>query len=139
MTLRSASLLSIRGIAAASLVALVFAATAYAETWYLMAADEKVISEGKAAATMSKGSVVGPLRFTSRGEFSNRSECETDRHKLLTDWQRHSLMARGGWSRRGFTTPNAFAQCLSESDPRLVKTPGAAPSAELTLRVPKRR
>jgi hypothetical protein len=130
---------SIKRILAAALIALALATTAFAETWYLMAADEKTTSEPKAANMMAKGSLVGPLHFTSRGEFASRDQCEADRHKLLNDWRRHSIVARGGWSRRGFTTPNAFAQCLSAADPRLVKAADAPPSADLMLQVPRRR
>lgn len=98
---------------------ILFASAAYAETWYLMAADEKVISDPKAATTMDKGAVVGPIRFTSKEEFASRSECETSRVQLVQDWRKQSVIARGGWAKHGFTTPNAFAQCVSGSDPRL--------------------
>jgi hypothetical protein len=106
--------------------AIVFAATAHAETWYLMAADEKVMSEPQAANMMSKGSMVGPVHFISQGEFNSRDECETDRHKLIHSWRQHSIIARGGWAKHGITTPNAFAQCISDADPRLVKSASAA-------------
>ena len=113
--------MSINRILLSALLTFIFAGAAYAETWYLMAADEKVISEAQAASMMSKGSMVGPVHFASQGEFNSRDACEADRHKLIHDWRKHSIIARGGWAKHGITTPNAFAQCISASDPRLVK------------------
>lgn len=110
----------------AIVAAVLFAATAHAETWYLMAADEKVISEPQAANMMSKGSMVGPVHFASQGEFGSRHECETDRHQLIHGWRKHSIIARGGWAKHGINNPNAFAQCVSDADPRLVKSAAAA-------------
>jgi hypothetical protein len=104
---------------------MLLAAAAQAETWYLMAADPDVISQPQAANMMSKGSMVGPVHFISQGEFNRRGECETDRHKLVHDWRRHSIIARGGWAKHGINNPNAFAQCVSDTDPRLAKS--AAP------------
>jgi len=115
-----------------ALAVLLFAHAAYAETWYLMAADDKAISEPKAASMMVKGSVAGPVRFTARGEFESRSQCESDRHKLVESWRRHSIVARGGWTKYGFTTPNVFAQCASATDPRLSK-PSANPTMDIML------
>ena len=100
----------------ATFAAVLFAATVHAETWYLMAADEKVMSEPQTANVMSKGSMVGPVHFISQGEFNSRHECETDRHKLIHDWRKHSIIANGGWAKHGITTPNAFAQCISDAD-----------------------
>jgi hypothetical protein len=122
-------------LAIAALTALLFAQTAYAETWYLMAADVKVISQPKAASTMVKGAVAGPVHFSSRAEFESRSQCESDRHKLLQDWRRHSIVARGGWAKHGFTTPNVFAQCIGAGDPRLSKSSGAVPAMDILLQV----
>jgi len=112
---------------------LLFTRAAQAETWYLMAADPKVIGEPKAASTMIKGSVAGPVHFVSRGEFESRSQCESDRHKLVQDWRRHSITVHGGWARHGFTTPNAFAQCIGAGDPRLSKSAGGAPAMDVML------
>jgi hypothetical protein len=109
---------------AAALAALLIAQTAYAANWYLMAADVKTISQPHAASTMVKGSVAGPVHFTAQGESESREQCETDRHKLVQDWRRHSIVARGGWSQFGFTSPNVFAQCISADDPRLSKASG---------------
>jgi hypothetical protein len=108
------------------LLTLMFAGAAHAENWYLMAADEKVLSDTQAASVMSKGSMVGPVHFSSQGEFNSRHECETDRHKLIHDWRKHSIIARGGWAKHGITTPNAFAQCIPADDPRLVKASAPA-------------
>jgi hypothetical protein len=124
--------------ATAIVATLLFAHAAYAETWYLMAADEKAISEPQAASTMVKGSVVGPVRFTARGEFESRSQCESDRHKLVHSWRQHSIVARGGWSKYGFTTPNVFAQCASAGDPRL-KSSGANPTMDIMLQTRRAR
>src|SRR5262245_42900089 len=103
-------------------------------TWYLMAADVKVISEPQAATKMSKGSMVGPVHFTSQGESNSRHECESDRRKLIHDWRQHSIIARGGWARHGITTPNSFAHCISSSDRRLLKaTPAVDAMAGPTM------
>ena len=47
-------------------MALVVAGVAHAETWYLMAADEKDLSAPQAASVMSKGSTIGPVHFAAR-------------------------------------------------------------------------
>jgi hypothetical protein len=118
--------------AIAALIALLFAPAASAETWYLMAADPKAISQPHAATSMAKGAVAGPIRFTSRGDFETRANCESDRTKLVQDWTRHSIIARGGWSHFGFTSPNVFAQCIAKSDPRLSKS-AATPTMDILL------
>jgi hypothetical protein len=64
---------------------------------------------------MIKGSVAGPIRFTSQGSFASRAQCESDRDKLVHDSQRHSITIRGGWSHYGFHSPNAFAQCVASA------------------------
>ena len=104
---------------------MLLAAAAQAETWYLMAADPNVISQPQAANMMSKGAMVGPVHFSSQGEFNSRGECETDRHKLVHEWRQHSIIARGGWAKHGINNPNAFAQCVSGADPRLSKSAAA--------------
>lgn len=118
-----------------------FAATAHAETWYLMAADEKALSQPQAANMMSKGSMVGPVHFSSQSEFNSRHECEADRHKLIHDWRQHSIIAKGGWAKHGINNPNAFAQCISGADPRLVKSAAAAdvkPTMDILLHARRR-
>jgi hypothetical protein len=111
--------MNIRRILLVTLMMLLFVTAAYAETWYLMAADQKVISDRKAATVMDKGVVVGPVRFTSKAEFTVRNDCETSRIKLVQDWRKEGVISRGGWAKHGFTTANAFAQCVSDSDPRI--------------------
>jgi hypothetical protein len=120
-------------VAIVAVVALLCARAAHAANWYLMAADEKAISQPDVAATMIKGSVTGPVRFTSRGEYESRARCESHRHKLVQSWRRHSIIARGGWAKHGFTSPNVFVQCISAADPRLARTPGAPPTVDLLL------
>jgi hypothetical protein len=125
-------------IALSTLLILMFAGAAFAENWYLMAADVKVIGDSQAASVMSKGSMVGPVHFASQGEFNSRAACEADRHKLIHDWRKHSIIAHGGWAKHGITTPNAFAQCISAGDPRLVKASAgadvkAAPTMDILL------
>ncbi|HKD68952.1 MAG TPA: hypothetical protein VKB84_19060 [Candidatus Binataceae bacterium] len=119
--------------ALAALAVILFAGTAYAETWYLMAADVKTISQPQAASMMIKGAVAGPIRFTSQGSFGSRAQCETERNKLAQDWQKHSIIARGGWSQHGFTSPNAFARCVPDHDPRLSTSNGATPTMDVML------
>jgi hypothetical protein len=117
-------------LAIAALATLLFARAAYAETWYLMAADPEVISEPRAASMMVKGAVAGPVHFVSQGGFDSRSQCESDRHKLIQDWRQHSIIARGGWAKHGFTAPNIFAQCIGAGDPRLSKSSGPNPTMD---------
>ncbi len=121
--------------AIAVLATLLFARTAYAEAWYLMAADAKAIGEPKAASLMAKGSVAGPVHFISQGQFQSRSQCESDRHKLIQDWRQQGILAHGGWAKYGFTTPNVFAQCISADDPRLSKSSGPNPTMDILLPV----
>jgi hypothetical protein len=107
----------------AMLMVMLFARAACAETWYLMAADQEAMSNPKAANMLAKGSMVGPIRFTSTAAFSSRHECESSRTKLLAQWRQHSVIARGGWGKHGMTTPNGFVQCAAQNDPRLSKMP----------------
>jgi hypothetical protein len=122
----------VRRILLAIAASVFFVTAVHAETWYLMAADEKVMSNAGAATMMSKGSMVGPVHFTSQGVFNSRHECESDRHKLIHDWRKQSIIAQGGWAKHGITTPNAFAQCVSGSDPRL-KSSGGTQSRVIML------
>ncbi len=117
---------------------LVLAQNSHAASWYLMAADVNVISQPKAASSMVKGSMAGPVRFTARGDFASRSECESDRTGMVQDWLKHSVIARGGWSRFGFTSPNVFIQCISDSDPRLSQS-GGTRTMDILLQVRKFR
>jgi hypothetical protein len=121
-----------------------FAGIADAETWYLMAADVKVISEPQCATKMSKGSMVGPVHFTAQGESNSRRECESDRRELIHNWRQHSIIARGGWAGHGITSPSSFAHCISSSDQRLLKpTPAvdavAGPTMDILLHGKRRR
>ena len=115
--------LNLKATLATALMALVVVGVAHAETWYLMAADEKALSEPNAGSVMSKGSTIGPVRFAARGDFSSRNQCESDRHKLVDDWRKQTIITRGGWTQQGITSPSVFAQCVSDSDPRLMKAP----------------
>jgi hypothetical protein len=120
-------------IALASLAMLVLAQAAYADTWYLMAADVNVIGQPKAANMMIKGSAAGPIHFTSQGAYPGRNQCESERTRLLHSWRRLSLTTRGGWSRYGMHTPNAFAQCVANTDPRVSKSD--VPTMDIMLQV----
>jgi hypothetical protein len=117
----------------AVLTLLLLSGTVQAATWFLMAADIKAISQPKAANMMVKGSVAGPIRFTAQGNFESRPECESRRQEMVQSWRHHSITARGGWARLGFTSPNVFAQCVSADDPRLSKASGANPTMDVLL------
>lgn len=118
------------------LVSMLFAREACAGTWYLMAADPHAMSNSKAASMLAKGSVAGPIPFTSSAAFASRHECETSRNKMLVQWRQYNVIQRGGWSRHGFTTPNGFVQCISEADPRLSKLPaGSSAEAPRTMEI----
>jgi hypothetical protein len=94
-----------------------------AESWYLMSADLQAMSNPKAAGLLARGSVVGPIHFTSSSAFASRQECESSRRKALEQWRHNSVIQRGGWGKHGITTPNAFVQCIADRDPRLAKIP----------------
>jgi hypothetical protein len=116
------------------LLNLFFAAAARAEPWYLMAADEKLMSEPEIATRMSRGSTVGPIHLTSHAEFPSREKCEAARPGLIDDWRRRGVIRQGSWNRHGFSAPNAFILCISEADRRLAKSPvNAGRSMDLLL------
>ena len=104
------------------LAAVLFATSAQAETWYLMAPNEKEMSSSGVASEKHKGSVVGPIHFESRAEFPSRVQCEPARQKVIDDWRRASVMTRGSWNALGFTSPAEFVRCVSSGDPRLMKS-----------------
>ena len=114
--------------------------SAHAGTWYLMAADLKIVSNPSAASRLYQGPRLGPLQLTSQGEFSSREECEPARKHLVKAWRKHSPTTRGGWDKYGITSPSAFIRCVPDTDPHLRKSPAAEeskaiPSMEIALRV----
>jgi hypothetical protein len=118
---------------------ILFTATVYAQTWYLMAADEKTISEPRVAIRMEHGPTVGPLEFTSRGKFAERAECEPARQKIVSEWRRHSVIKRGSWDRYGFTSPSVFTRCVPANDPMLKRAGAdAPPTMETFVNRPRR-
>jgi hypothetical protein len=117
-------------------------AAAQAQTWYLMAPDEKVLSSPRIAVSMEHGPVVGPLQFISRVKFSSRADCEPSRQKLITEWRQLSVIKRGGWNKYGFTSPSVFVRCVPADDPQLKKSPAGAdalPSMETFVNRPRHR
>jgi len=104
------------------LAAVLFATSAQAETWYLMAPNEKEMSSSGVAREKHKGSVVGPIHFESRAEFPSRAQCEPARQKVIKDWRRATVMMLGSWNDLGFTSPSEFVRCVSSGDPRLVRS-----------------
>jgi hypothetical protein len=111
-----------RRILLAMLLTLFSVGAARADTWYLMLADEKFMSEPEIATRMSRGSTVGPIHITSRAEFPSRDKCEAARPALIDDWRKRGIITRGSWKRHGFSAPDAFILCISDADPRLAKS-----------------
>jgi hypothetical protein len=114
-------------------VTMLSAKTAQAQTWYLMAPDEKIVSNPSVANRMEHGPVIGPLEFTSRGKFSSRAECEPARQKLITEWRQLGVIRRGSWTKYGFHSPSAFIQCVAADDPQLKRSAGDAPPSMETF------
>jgi hypothetical protein len=114
---------------------------AQAQTWYLMAPDEKIISNPGVATRMAHGPMMGPLEFTSREKFSSRAKCEPARQKLITEWRQFSVVKRGSWNQYGFTSPSAFVRCVPADDPQLKLPTGAdgLPSMETFVNRPRYR
>ena len=114
--------------------------SAHAGTWYLMAADLKIVSNPSVASRLYQGSRLGPLQLTAQGEFSSREECEPARKNLVNVWRKHTPNTRGGWDKFGITSPSAFIRCVPNTDPHLTKSPAAegtksTPSMEIVLRI----
>jgi hypothetical protein len=123
-------------------VTMLLATGAQAQTWYLMAPDEKIMSNPRVAVTMEHGPVVGPIEFTSRARFSSRAQCEPARQKLVTDWRLLSVIKRGSWDKYGFTSPSVFVRCVPSDDPLLKKMAAgtdALPVMETFINRPRRR
>ena len=115
-------------------------AAAQEQTWYLMAPDEKVVSDPGVAIRMEHGPVMGPLVFTSRDTFPSRPQCESARQKLVTDLRQLSVIKRGSWDRYGFTSPSVFTRCVKSDDPMLKRSSAdAPPSMETFVNRPQRR
>jgi hypothetical protein len=100
-------------------VTMLLATAAQAQTWYLMAPDEKIVNNPRVAVRMEHGPVMGPLEFTTRGKFSSRAECEPPRQKLVTAWRQLSVIKRGSWDKYGFTSPSILVRCVPADDPQL--------------------
>jgi hypothetical protein len=127
---------------AATAVTLLCARAAQAQTWYLMAADEKTVSEPRVSIRMEQGPVMGPLEFTSRAKFSSRAQCESARQKLIGEWRQRSAIKRGSWDKYGFTRPSVFIRCVPADDPQLKKSRAsghASRSIETFVNRPSRR
>jgi len=114
---------------------------AHAQTWYLMAPDEKIISNPRVAIRMEHGPVMGPLDFTSRGKFPSRAECEPARQKLVTQWRQLSVIKRGSWNKYGIQSPSVFVRCVPADDPQLKRSANAEapPSMETFINRPSYR
>ena len=116
------------------------ATVAHAGTWYLMAPDEKVVSDPRVAIRLEHGPVVGPLLFTSLDTFPSREQCEPARRKLINDWRQLGVITRGSWNKYGFTSPSVFIRCVQSDDPMLKRSPAdAPPSMETFVNRPQRR
>jgi hypothetical protein len=120
---------------------MLLASTAQAQTWYLMAPDENIVSNPRVAVRMEHGPVMGPLEFTARAKFSSRAQCEPARQKLIAEWWRLSVIKRGSWDKYGFTSPSVFVRCVPSDDPQLKKISGsgALPSMETFVNRPRLR
>jgi hypothetical protein len=126
---------------AAVAITMLSTTAAQAETWYLMAPKEKIVSEPRVAIRMERGPVMGPLEFISREKFSSRAECEPARQRLVTKWRQLSVIKRGSWDRYGFTSPSIFVRCTPADDPQLKRHEGplAQPSMETFINRPRFR
>jgi hypothetical protein len=113
------------------------ATVAQARTWYLMAPEESIVSEPQVATRMARGRVMGPFELKSLGKFSSRAQCEPERQKLVMEWTKRSVIARGSWGRYGFTSPSAFVRCVASDDPMLKKSPAGEPSMETFINRPR--
>ena len=102
-------------------------AAAQATSWYLMAPNEKIVSNPRVAIRMEHGPVMGPLKFITRGKFASRADCEPERRKLITEWRQLSVIKRGTWDRYGFTNPGVFVRCVRADDPQLRRAGAEAP------------
>jgi hypothetical protein len=117
---------------------LVMGTSVHAETWYLMAADLKVVTNPSVADRLHQGSRLGPLQLTSQGEFASRNECEPARNSLIEAWRKQTVNKRGGWDKYGITSPGGFVRCIPNTDPHLTKSPAGSkegPSLEAYLKI----
>lgn len=122
----------------AIVLVLVVSVSAHAGTWYLMAADLKVVTNPSVADRLHQGSRLGPLQLTSQGEFSSRDDCEPARNKLADAWRKQTVNKRGGWDKYGITSPGGFIRCVPDTDPHLTKSRASskeAPSVEAYLTI----
>lgn len=125
---------------ATAAITMLLASAAQAQSWYLMAPDEKIVSEPSVATRMERGPVMGPLEFISREKFSSRAECEPARDQLVTKWRQLSVIKRGSWNRYGFTSPSIFVRCVPANDPQLKKRgPESRPLMETFINRPRHR
>jgi hypothetical protein len=127
-------------ICPAVVLILMLSSSAHAGTWYLMAADLKVVSNPSVADRLYQGSRLGPLQLTSQGEFSSRDECEPTRKKLIDAWRKQSVTKRGAWDKYGINSPGGFIRCVPDTDPHLTKSSvndpaKEGPSIEVFLRI----
>jgi hypothetical protein len=123
---------------AAILLIPILATGVHAGTWYLMAADLKIVSNPGVSTRLYQGSRLGPLQLSSQGEFSSRVECEPARDKLIEEWRKQSVVKRGSWDKYGINSPGGFIRCVPDTDPHLTKSPRdrakEGPSIDVYLR-----
>jgi hypothetical protein len=126
---------------ATMMLAAPLATAAQTSSWYLMAPNEKIVSNPRVVIRMEHGPVMGPLEFMVRGQFSSRAECEPERRRLITEWRQLSVIKRGSWNKYGFHNPGIFVRCVPSNDPQLRKSEGAegSPTMETFINRPSYR
>ncbi|HKV53786.1 MAG TPA: hypothetical protein VJN94_04005 [Candidatus Binataceae bacterium] len=117
-----------------------YSAAAFAMNWYLIAPDQKDMSNPMVSTRMHSGPVVGPLDGATQGRYESRPQCESGRRELIEGWRKASVIKRGGWDRFGLRSPSDFIRCVPANDPQLHRTAGnpTAPTLEMYVNVKNR-
>jgi hypothetical protein len=103
-------------------LSLVGISPALAETWYLAAPDPKELQDPMVLHQMEQGMVTKSLQLKSVASFPSRTDCEVARRKFADDW-RSGRLNNMEWHQIGTTSPDWFVTCVSDTDPRMTKSP----------------
>ena len=114
-----------------SLAAILSAAPARAEDWFLMAPYENVLDNPMSVHELSPNAANSPVSLISHGTFSSQGDCNSARIRLMQEWRDHGTLSEQQFHQYGGAS--MFFRCVLASDPHLVMTPGDLPKMTLSF------
>jgi hypothetical protein len=111
-------------VAALGIILILFATSARAENWFLMAPSEKAIKNRMLVHQLGTEKK-SAISLVSHGRFSSRYDCEIARATLIQEWRKDGSLSTQEFSQYGGV--DLFFVCVTESDPHVVKSASGGP------------